>query len=197
MTRIFLTLTALTVVTASGIAHGLITHRWTARPDLREEIARPGKVAMTVGDWEGRELELDSREMAAAEIVGGFLRQYVNRKDGRSMTVLLVCGAPGPISVHTPDVCFPGIGYDASATPTKVALAVPSGSQPTTEFWTTLLTKPGGVVPTSLRIYWTWGGAGRWAAPSNPRLNFASLPLLYKLYVLCPASDPPTPPEGG
>ena len=35
-----------------------------------------------------------------------------------------------------------------------------------------------------LRIFWTWFGDGTWQAPDSPRLTFAHLPVLYKLYVV-------------
>jgi len=35
-----------------------------------------------------------------------------------------------------------------------------------------------------LRIFWTWFGDGAWQAPDNPRITFAHLPALYKLYVI-------------
>jgi hypothetical protein len=35
-----------------------------------------------------------------------------------------------------------------------------------------------------LRIFWTWFGDGTWRAPESPRLAFAPLPALYKLYVV-------------
>ena len=90
--------------------------------------ARAGRPP-TVGDWEGRPLEVEPRELAAAGVIGGVLRRYVNRQDGRAVTVLLVCGPPGPIAVHTPDICFAGIGYDVVGAQARAAVpAVPAAA---------------------------------------------------------------------
>ncbi len=52
------------------------------------------------------------------------------------------------------------------------------------EFWNTLFTKrsPDGV-RTDLETYWAWSLSGETVASDNPRLEFASSPHLYKIYV--------------
>ena len=55
------------------------------------------------------------RTMARAGIKGCVYRRYRNPRTGESVSVLLVCGRGGPISVHTPDVCYAGAGYRPTA----------------------------------------------------------------------------------
>ena len=46
-----------------------------------------------------------------AGAVGQISRVYTNPTKGLTVSVLLLCGLPGNISTHTPDVCYPGAGY--------------------------------------------------------------------------------------
>ena len=45
--------------------------------------------------------------------------------------VLLLCGRPGPVSVHTPDLCFPGAGFQEAGEPTRC----PIPGSPGDRFW--------------------------------------------------------------
>src|SRR5262249_40391692 len=104
-------------------------------------------------------------------------------RSGSSVTVLLVCGRPGPISVHTPDVCYDGAGYEALGEPADLRLTVGTSGRDA-GFRHVLFRKTNSVVPAYLRVFWSWTSAGTWEAPDNPRLTFASRPALYKLYVI-------------
>ena len=106
MARILPVLIAIPVVVSFGFAEGLWMHRWTPQSDLKLAAARLAEVPMSVGEWEGRALELDSREIAIGEIAGYIRRHYVHRRTGKYLTMMLLCGRAGPITVHPPDVCF-------------------------------------------------------------------------------------------
>src|SRR4051812_23326676 len=102
MMRILPVLTVVGVVTLSGVVHGVWTNRWGSTRAVEEASARLQDVPMTVGEWDGQAKELSEREIALAEINGYFSRNYVNRRTGSMVSVLLICGRPGPVSVHTP-----------------------------------------------------------------------------------------------
>jgi hypothetical protein len=94
---------------------------------------------------------------------------------------MLACGAPGPLSVHTPDVCYGGIGF-VQAEPAAKQQYRGVGVE-TPEFWKGTFTKPDAVIPVKQRLLWSWRSSNGWQASDNPRLNFASEPVLYKMYV--------------
>ncbi len=147
--------------------------------------ARLDKAPMTAGPWQGQALPpLDPDDVKQARLSGYLWRRYRNSMTGEALSVLLVCGRPGPISVHTPDACYGGAGYDMDGQPVRCSLPTASGSKPAT-FWTARFRKTGAPVPQDLRIYWSWNAAGTWEAPANPRLAFAGVPALYKLYIVC------------
>jgi hypothetical protein len=90
--------------------------------------------------------------------------------------VILVCGRPGPIAVHTPDVCLRGNGHSLVAATAKYTTA-------SAEFWTAKFRNDDAAVPGSLRMLWSWNAGEGWKASASPRLEFARHPALYKLYM--------------
>src|SRR4051794_28724749 len=110
MTRTLAVAAAAAVLIGSGLMHGLRSNPWWPSRDLQRAAARLRDVPMELGDWTGRDLELDPREVQVAEFAGYVNRVYVNGKTGRSVGLLVACGRPGPISVHLPEYCFVGAG---------------------------------------------------------------------------------------
>src|SRR5581483_7601175 len=106
MTRTLAVAAAAAVLIGSGLMQGLRTNRWWPSQDLQKAADRLKAVPTKVGDWAGRDLPIDPRVVQVAEFAGFVNRVYVHAKTGRSVSVLLACGRPGPISVHLPEYCF-------------------------------------------------------------------------------------------
>src|SRR5437764_13900048 len=102
---------ALLLIVGTGLAHGLWTNRWLRTTEPQTSAARLDKLPLNFGDWQGTDYQVNPAALALGEIVNYKQRLYRNRSTGQEFTVLVVCGKPGPISVHTPEVCFPGAGY--------------------------------------------------------------------------------------
>lgn len=176
--------TALVVVVAIAIVQGRWSGRWSVGAEIERAAARLDDVPLRFGDWSGRDFELDEQQLAVGEIVGYAARRY-RHEDGREVTLLLVCGRPGPISVHTPDWCYGGAGYETEHLPSDREIASGPDRGDTARFAANLFLKEKAAVPMALRIYWAWNAGGGWKAPENPRLAFAARPFLHKLYVVC------------
>src|SRR5262245_54451671 len=114
MRRCLLTVLAVTLVAANGLIHGLWSDRWSEAEELRDAAERLGRVPLTVGAWQGEDMEMDPKHRAVGEIRGYVLRRYIRRQDKTAVSLLVVCGRPGPIAVHTPDVCYRGAGFNLS-----------------------------------------------------------------------------------
>jgi hypothetical protein len=186
-------LVVLTAAISSGVVHGLWTNRWGRSGAVEQASARLGDVALSLGDWEGRaQPQLSEREVAIAGINGSLLRKYVNRRTGQGVSVLIVCGRPGPVSVHTPDVCYRGAGYETTAEGRYTSGASAKGA-----FKVLTLRKQSATVPVHLRLMYAWGADGSWTAPDRPRLAFARKPALYKLYVIRELPSPNEPLDKG
>jgi hypothetical protein len=177
---------ATAIVLVAGIVHGIGTNRWSSGHEIGPACARLGRVPWVIGDWTGQPLEFNAAEHGPAGIGGGLLRRYVNRRTGGSLTVLIVCGRPGPISVHTPEVCYPAAGYEVLGARTRVTIPLGPGTPPTA-LWRVRLRKVRSIVPELLDVHYGWSAAGLWRAPEqDPRFAFAGSPYLYKLYVIRP-----------
>jgi len=175
-------LAAFALLVGSGLVHGRLTDRWGTSNALTEAVARLDRVPRSVGDWRAQDMAMDRRQIERAEIRGYLARSYRNARDGREASVLLVCGRPGPIAVHTPDVCYKGAGYEASAAPSPGAVGAGDGRL--AGFLKARFSKIGAPVPDALDILWSWNARGTWEVPANPRIGFASYEALYKIYVI-------------
>jgi hypothetical protein len=171
MARVYCVLTVFVIVASAGAAPAA----------LERATARLADLPMTLGDWDGYPERLDDRQLAAADVSGHLLRRYVDRQTGAVVTVLLLCGRPGPISIHAPEVCCRGAGYDQVR-----ARAKHSGDGQGGEFWVSCFDKQQSAAPEPLRVLYAWNAAGKWEAPESPRTVFAHFPALYKLYVIRP-----------
>jgi hypothetical protein len=191
MSRVCAVLTVLAALVSSGVVQGLWTNRWASTAALERATARMAGLPMTLGDWDGRPGEVDPRQLDVADVSGCLCRHYVNRRTGAVVTVLLLCGRPGPIAVHTPEVCYPGAGFAQVGGRVKRAAPGQAG-----EFWAYRFQKDA-AVPERLSVLATWNAAGRWEAAEHPRAAFAAYPALYKLYLIRPVPPEDEPAEDG
>jgi hypothetical protein len=174
-------LLSLVAVAAAGVAHGMFTDRWGPSGQLQQALAALPRVPAAFGDWAGEERSLTADAMAVGGIKGAVYRQYKNPRTGETVQFLIVCGRGGPITVHTPDVCYGGAGYQRIG---EVEAGSVEAAGQTDTFAVGRFRKTG-VVPTRLEIYWAWSRDGAaWQAPSNPRAALARSPALYKMYVI-------------
>ena len=169
------------LVLTSGVLHGLHTERWRPSPDVEAAVRRLDAVPAVVGDWRSENLTIED-DLSRAGIKGYLNRRYRNSRTGATVSVLIVCGRPGPISVHTPDVCYRGAGYELAAPPQRKEVSAAAGSPG--QFWAGRFHKPASTNPAQLDILWSWNGGEGWQAPDRPRMAFARSPALYKLYVI-------------
>jgi hypothetical protein len=167
---------------------GLFQRSWTdsgnTAPALASAADKIEQVPLTLGPWRGQPVAMDAADMAAAGYAGCVLRRYEDSSTGNVLSMLLVCGRPGPVSVHTPEACYGGAGYERVADPVQVKVAALTSAEPAV-FWQADFVKPKQASARRIRIYWAWHGGERWQAVENPRLTFMNRAVLYKLYVVC------------
>ncbi len=171
------------LIVGTGIAHGLKTERWWSSPALEQAAARLDALPHTVGDWMSVEVEMSERQLIQAEATNHFARQYVNQTTGTTISVMMLCGPPGPISVHPPTVCFTSQGFRLTAKETRYAVTLEDGTT-LGEFFVGEFVKPSATGSLIMRTFWGWNAQDDWQAPDNPRTTFAPLnSFLYKVYV--------------
>jgi hypothetical protein len=179
------------LLVASGFVHGVWTNRWSVAGELHNASARLEALPMKLGDWEGQANEFDARQLQVAEAAGHVSRRYVHRRTAAEVSLLVLAGRPGPLSVHRPEVCYVGSGFKQVGEAERWEGPAASPVQGST-FWASRFTRSG-AAPQTLRVLYAWGPAGDWVAAKNPRLEFARLPALYKLYVVRRLSTPDEP----
>jgi hypothetical protein len=187
--EILLTAGAVVILVLTGLVHGAWTNRWEKSQALEEAVASLQKVPHQLGDWRGEEMEMDAQQFERGGVDGHKAMSYFDPFDHSIITTLLLVGRPGPVSVHTPDVCYGGAGYEMLGEPTRCEVARPG--EPPAEFWVARFRKEGGGERRHLRIFWSWlPWGGTWQAPDNPRLTFGRAPALCKLYIVREMTSP-------
>ena len=179
MSRAMPILAAIVLVLSSGIIHGLWINRWMFSREIELAVSKLDRVPMVIGEWKGRPEAVDRREWIGAGLDGLVMRHYEDSRTGRTTTLVLVCGRPGPVSVHTPEICYPGAGLEAAEAP-PVKFSVNANGR-NAEFLRADFERGESFPPERLRVYWSWNATGTWGVPDNPRLAFAPHPFLYKL----------------
>lgn len=182
MKSIVWVLGALVLVVGYGVAEGLWTDRWGLSGELEQASARVSRVPRTFGDWEGRDFELDPDQIRQAQIISYVQRRYVHRQKGTEITVLLVCGRPGPTALHSPNICYEGAGYTPAFEQERKAFTIAGLAAPAA--FHMVQYQKSGPAPEPLLIYWSWNATGDWQVPDNPPFHFGHHRALYKLYVI-------------
>jgi hypothetical protein len=175
------------VILGAGLVHGLWTDRWSESPQLQEALAWLDYMPGAVGRWHPAAAPLDPREIRGAGAAGAWSRTYTFGRHGAKARVIVLCGRPGPLSVHRPEHCYRGAGFEMASVPARCVVKAPGGSS-LAEVWTARFTGQDESGPRQLRIFWTWYAGGHWQAADWPRFRFARYPVLYKLYVVTEAA---------
>jgi hypothetical protein len=164
----------------SGLVQGVWSQRWGAPVEFTEATARLQELPLDVGEWKGRTLELDADAMAKTEAAGYLARVYQHRTKGE-VRIILLCGRPGPVSLHTPEVCFPSSGLLMTAEPERCNVAPKTGRD--AQFLAGRFRRSA-ETSQSLRVFWSFRDENGWRVPDNPRVALARAGILYKLYLM-------------
>lgn len=171
---------ALLLVVVAGLAHGKVTGRWRPNDELAATANRLSQIPETVGEWSSTGVSKNSEELAVAEAAGYLCRRYRHDQTGQEVTVLLLCGPPGPISVHPPTACYRARGYRLLGEPQLTSL---TNEERQDGFKLAEFLGQSTLTEDRVAIMWGWSVAGQWSAPDAPRFAFAGEPALHKLYV--------------
>jgi uncharacterized protein DUF3485 len=181
MRRVLLPALALLLIVGTGVVHGMRTDRWKANPAVTEAVARLGALPERIGDWQGEDVPLAGREPPG--VAAHVCRRFTHARTGDAITLFLVCGRPGPVAIHTPDVCYGASGYTISP-PTRYAPPASDGGE-AAQFWTADMVRTTSADRSRMRIFWAWNcGHDGWQAADKPRVHFASESVLFKMYLL-------------
>ena len=176
-------LLAILIMAGSGVIHGLIVDRWAPSKNFSELVARLENIPMEIGSWQGVSQTIPDNHLDIGQIDGYLSRTYTNQENRAVISLLIVCGKPGPISVHTPDICFSGVGYELKNAPERSNIIPEDDPSLTVEAFSADFKKANDIQPHDLRVLWTWCDGQAFRAPANPRFTFADRSFLYKVYI--------------
>ncbi|MBY0514217.1 MAG: EpsI family protein [Gemmataceae bacterium] len=183
MLRTALIVAAVAVLVAAGVLAGIRSNRFGVQEDLRAAAQKVYAVPKVVGPWESaQDLELDPKVKDRTECESYLSRVYTHRETKQSVSVLILCGEPGPIGAHTPEICYGATGYDTTGPKAVRAVPVPGGSA---NYFAARFKKS---ADAPLQVCWAWGVDGNWYASDTARGEFALRSALYKIYVHRPVS---------
>lgn len=163
----------------SGLVQGRLSRRWQTPEDYAPAVKSVADLPKQVGDWEMvEERKLADNVCEMLECMNYVYRTYKHVHSGESVTMALLLGPPGPISVHTPEICYPAKNYKIKADRKKVVIRTRDGKEDA--FWTLDLQSKG-VHGTGLRVAYAWRGNAEWDASEQPRFAYLAKPYLYKI----------------
>jgi hypothetical protein len=181
------------ITVLGGIVYGRMSRRWGGRPEVEKLAERLRELPEDFGDWHTRTSQrLSPAVETVLECAGYVGRQYENRRTGEVVTFALLLGPAGPISVHTPDVCYSSQQYTIHQAAEPVQLPRSDGLEDA--LWKTTLQSTG-LDGSYLRVYYGWSTGAAWSAPRNARFAFVGKPYLYKIQVVGTLLSPDD--EGG
>jgi len=176
---VFLLAVALTLL--SGVLHGRMSERWEQGIDFQPALAKLREMPARIGDWQMRDEEEFTDSVVEMLRCKGYVnRGYVNRRTGATLRVAILMGPAGPLSVHTPEICYSSRDYTQTGKRTK--LSIPGTDGETQNFWVVAFqsTQLSGQ---HMNVYYAWHDGARWRAPEEPRLSFSGEQTLYKIQI--------------
>lgn len=174
---------------AGGAIQGRLSRRWGGAMDLTKLAKRLQELPADIGPWHMREKKsLEPAAEAVLECAGYVGRVYENRQTSEVVIMAVLLGPAGPISVHTPDVCYSSQEYEVHDGPERTDFTRKDAAAD--QLWKTTLRSTrleGGY----LRVYYGWNSGRKWSAPYDARFAFLGQPYLYKIQVAAPLSSLP------
>ena len=204
MVRLLPFIIAALAILVLTFVEGSITDRWV---DVNQESAYCAtlleQIPPKIGDWEGKEQEVDALIQKTAGAKGFVSRTYINKVSGNQVAVWLIVGHARDTAEHTPDICYPSSGFEQAQENTTYPIEV-AGETPAT-FVTAEFSRGSSLGQVTERVFWAWFKPSKeastersgveWIAPENPRFFFGSTRALYKLYFTTRTSSPGQDPE--
>jgi hypothetical protein len=162
----------LTVV--SAVVAGRLSNRWGVSATAQKAAARLLETPQNVGDW------IDPEELALSPVAQDVLEHptYLERRYVRGSDVVVVAvlvGAPGPIAVHTPEICYSSREYVIKEDRKRVQFDFGRHS-----LWSTLFQSRSLDAPLCQVVY-GWSDGGQWTAPEDARWKNIGKSHLYKI----------------
>jgi hypothetical protein len=173
---------------ASGWVHGSLVNRWGEVGSLQAAAAKLDRpLPERLGPWRlVKNLELEPGVDRALQCAADLQGIYTNEQTGDTVIAAVLCGPSGPLSVHTPEICYSANDYEVAGESQQWTLTDQQGRQHS--LWKIHANSRHSTQP-NLRILYGWSRGREWQAVRGPRFALAGLPVVYKLQLAGPARD--------
>lgn len=176
------------ITLATGLLQGKMTNRFGIPEDMNESAERLANLKKILekqpfgarGQWR---MTNDSK-MTDLVVETLECREYINASfvnsevPGLQVNGFIILGPPGPVAVHTPEICYSSKNHEITDERERVKI-FPKGPQED-EFWG-LSMRSRDVNEDMLRIYYAWTVDGPWTAPDIPRITYGGGSKLFKM----------------
>ena len=179
----------LAVLAYGTYRHGCYTDRFSPaqseKLDTFTECVQ--ELPLEFGDWVGTETKIPDKQFKLTNCTAYQSASFENRTTGDVVSTYIVSGTGRHITIHSPDWCYQGAGYDMQGKPVQFTMDVP-GVEANPEFLTAVFRKEDIANPMAtqeLRIFWTYSNDGKWIGPDMAKMYYSGVPALYKIYLIC------------
>ena len=164
----------------AALIYGQKSYRWGTNQQMVSLITAVDELPTEIGEWtQSYKQELDSSSKRLLNCFASFVGEYQHNVTSQRIQVGFLLGPAGPVSVHTPDVCFDSLNY---RTVHKRARTKVGSGDFADSFWS-IYFQSKDVDGGFLRSVYGWSVDGDWKSPDSSRLAFAGKPYLFKLQV--------------
>lgn len=166
------------ITIGGAVLHGQKSYRWGTNQELDLLAEAVQEFPAEVGDWsQTAELDLDYNAQRLLGCFASFVRVYQHNQTGESIHVVVLFGPTGPLSVHTPDICYNSVNFGVHKKRTHMTLEATDSAD---SFWS-IHFQSKDVDGRYLRSVYGWSDDGSWKAPDAARITFAGKPYLFKV----------------
>lgn len=143
------------------------------------------ELPMILGSWralEGVETTLDPEIARVAGSSDHVLRTYVNDETGERVTVLVLYGLASLVWGHTPEVCYPSVGFHPLVAPRDAPVALEDGKM--VPFREALYGKSRAGSSSYHEVYYSFRNAGEWRTEmASQWKRFRTNPGMFKIQI--------------
>lgn len=165
-----------------GILYGNLTNRWGPRPDAtlaKNRLREP--LPQRIGDWRlVRDVPLEPEVVRTLKCSAYISQVYEHEESGDVVSVAVLLGPSGSISVHTPEICYSGADYTVDGQRQKTFIKDQSGVEHS--LWE-IAVQSNRLIRPPMRVMYAWNAGSGWDATDHPRYRFGGLPHLYKIQI--------------
>ncbi len=179
----------------AGVMHANMTHAWGSPRDkqLAAERLNSRKLKPQMGDWRfDRDVPFAPDVLDVLQQPAHLSKVYENMRTGDFVTVAVIAGHPGPVAVHTPEICYSSRDYQMGGDRSRQEVQASGRSH---SFWKIgFEAKNPGDLP--LTVLYAWSTGTTWEAAERPRYSYGGLSHLYKIQVAVTSPNPTAPSSG-